>query len=167
MKTELKPCQCGCDTVEIIHIPGKRQMILTCPKCRIIINHKYIRMNPDELRKAIVKAWNTRPIEDILQARITELEGKLESACHSDAHFRNVTKLLQSRITELEKSQVVWHKYPDEKPESGKECLVLFDDGDYILDIYNSNLTWMGILSEYLYRITHWAYLPEPPKGEK
>jgi len=80
MKTELKPCQCGCNTVEIIHIPGKRQMILTCPKCRTTINHKYIRMNPDELRKAIVKAWNTRPIEDALQSRITELEKQVANS---------------------------------------------------------------------------------------
>jgi len=74
---------------------------------------------------------------------------------------------LQQRIMELEKSQVVWHKYPDEKPESGKECLVLFDDGDYFLDTYNNTITWMGCLHEYLEHITHWAYLPEPPKEEK
>lgn len=80
--------------------------------------------------------------------------------------LQSENKALHASIAELERQTVIWHKYPDEKPESGKECLVLFDDGDCFLDTYNGTITWMG-LYEYLEHITHWAYLPEAPKVDK
>jgi len=100
MKTELKPCPfCG-DKVTLednSNLTNHRTVYwVACHNCSDLDTPCYFTASE------VIEDWNTRPLEDALQSRITELEGKLESACHSDAHFRNETKLLQARITELE-----------------------------------------------------------------
>jgi len=50
-----------------------------------------------------IDAWNSRPIEDALQAEIETLTGKLDSAKYSDAQFREKAKLLQAEIDQLRK----------------------------------------------------------------
>jgi len=83
-----------------------------------------------------IDAWNNRPIEDALQARIKELEN----------------------------AAIVWHKYPEEKPIDGRH-LFWDSDGNapHVLpynDIVVRNNP--GVFSTQ----THWAYLPAPPKDE-
>ena len=83
-----------------------------------------------------IDAWNNRPIEDALQARIEELEN----------------------------AAIVWHKYPEEKPIDGR-YLFWDSDGNapHVLpynDIVVRNNP--GVFSTQ----THWAYLPSPPKEQ-
>ena len=101
MKTELKPCPfCGTKPHPV------SADLLTRPcfyyECENKTCHAAEKGWHDTEQEAI-DAWNRRPIEESLQSSISELEGKMESVCHSDAHFRNETKTLQARITEMEK----------------------------------------------------------------
>ena len=143
----------------------------------------------DTEQKAI-DVWNSRPVEDALQSRIAEMEkrafsiyelfGKHDSGDSAEYYLDNldidIRELLckserqQSRITELEKSAVVWHRYPDEKPEKPSEF-----DGMWmnilVNDIYGT--TWIGtcrfigktldVLAPQTTK--YWAYLPTPPEG--
>jgi ribosomal protein S27AE len=74
-----------------------------------------------------------------------------------------VIESLQNKVAELKKSAIVWHKYPDEKPELNVKCLVMFDDGEPIIDSFDG-FYWFDIEKTWVDRITHWAYLPEPPE---
>jgi len=70
---------------------------------------------------------------------------------------------LQGDIEELEKVAIVWHKYPDEKPDMDVKCLVMFDDGEPIISSFDG-FNWWDIEKAWVGRITHWAYLSAPPK---
>jgi ribosomal protein S27AE len=74
-----------------------------------------------------------------------------------------VIESLQNKVAELEMQAIVWHKYPDEKPELNVKCLVMFDDGEPIIDSFDG-FYWFDIEKTWVDRITHWAYLPEPPE---
>ena len=182
-----------------------------------------------DTKQEAIDAWNTRPIEDALQARIAELEYQLanyKAAADGTTHwcaeckmkddriaeleaenaiFRaadyealknaevkpiycakcgdgivvdddgicgvcagaqdGVIQNLQNKVAELKKSAIVWHRYPDEKPELNVKCLVMFDDGEPIIDSFDG-FYWFDIEKTWVDRITHWAYLPEPPREE-
>ena len=104
----------------------------------------------------------------------------------SDTHFvewGEDVDALRSRIEELEKQTIVWHKYPDEKPErpigtlipapvtvlSMLICYKTVDGNEYVTeDLYHwyDNLPHQfGIECENI-TVTRWAYQPEPPREE-
>jgi Lar family restriction alleviation protein len=66
----------------------------------------------------------------------------------------------------LKSSAIVWHKYPDEKPDMDVKCLVMFDDGEPIISSFDG-FYWWDIEKTWVNRITHWAYLPAPPEEAK
>jgi hypothetical protein len=109
--------------------------------------------------------WNTRPIEDALQARIAELETTLQEIHqhYDDTHAEEVNKL-NARIAELKKSAVVWHKYPDEKPQKTDHYLIhcpILNKRHF--DFWHNDIQKWDRYDEY---VIHWAYLPEPPDRE-
>jgi hypothetical protein len=97
---ELKPCPCGAQA-HASEIVGGWMINCRSPKC----GFEAVRDTRDEA----VAAWNTRPVEDALRARIDELETALtaEKKCHylavrligeRDARLEEAGK----RIAELE-----------------------------------------------------------------
>jgi hypothetical protein len=98
----------------------------------------------------IAERWNSRPLEDALR----------------------------SRIAELEKSAIVWHKFDinniNTYPETANMYLTISipERAEYmeIDDESVYNVLWWELYSEEYWNkhnVTHWAYLPEPPKEEK
>lgn len=83
----------------------------------------------------------------------------------NELNLQSENRTLRTRIAELERSAIVWHKYPDEKPDMDVKCLVMFDDGEPIISSFDC-FNWSDIEDAWVGRITHWAYLPEPPKEE-
>ena len=133
MKAKLKPCPfCGSKAQPLY----EEQIEITCSniKCR---------MYPASFAVHI-QQWQSRPIEDALQARITELE----------------------------KQVVVWHNYPEEKPEPSYEyevnipVIIYSMNGCTYFADYNidSGNFWRYGGKEN--NVSHWAYLPEPPREE-
>ena len=134
MSDKLKPCPfCGSEAEPLYD----EQIEITCSNIRC-------RMYPVSFA-VHVSQWNARPIEDSLQARITELE----------------------------KSAVVWHKYPDEKPKPSYENevnipVIIYSKmlgytyfADYNTESGNFWSRGAKIMA------SHWAYLPTPPEGER
>lgn len=141
----------------------------------------------------IAERWNSRPIEDALQARIAELEALLKLVT-PELNSTDVLSALQEifqlrwkdRIAELEKDKillaneycelaqvwqehkckpaVVWHRYPEKKPSLHNTYLVMIEDDDQPTIMFWDDDDWL-IESEVCYKldITHWAYLPAPP----
>ena len=71
---------------------------------------------------------------------------------------------LQARIAELERSAIIWHKYPDEKPDVGKTFLMYwttaYGERTWTLEKrIDDGRHWMEKVKDVV-----WAYLPEPPK---
>ena len=94
------------------------------------------------------------------------------------SNLKKIVKM-QKRITELEKSAVVWHKYPDEKPEKSETS-----DGlawvPYLASVtcgYNPQVEMVFWRDGAWYRcdggyyahnqILYWAGMPAPPEGER
>jgi hypothetical protein len=81
---------------------------------------------------------------------------------------------LQARIAELEKAAVKWHKYPEEKPVNGRYYITYDGENveahfwrggaEYWADMASSE---DDIIINEVHDITHWAYLPAPPKEEE
>ena len=89
----------------------------------------------------VIASWNTHPIEDALQ----------------------------SRIEELEKAAIVWHRFiegKDEPSESGY-YLTLQKISKYHSLVLTEH--WVAVPGYWGTKtaITHWAYLPAPPKEEE
>jgi len=81
MSEELKPCPfCG-EPVEFNKFAEK----VVCEDCGATIYSDY---------------WNTRPIEDALNARIAELEGKIDQLTAHDATERQDDKLPEREVCE-------------------------------------------------------------------
>lgn len=116
-----------------------------------------------------LKDWNTRPIEDALNARIAELE-----AMHDHQHLLDLADemaKLQAENAKLKEQIVTWHKYPDEKPIKQ----------DWYLTSYKGEIRrhfWVGGCIGFDTNPTDipyisplqpqwWAYLPAPPEEEK
>ena len=130
--SNLKPCPfCGKDPNQTTAELGDRPCFYyECenPKCHAA------EWGWHDTEQEAIDAWNNRPIEDALQARIDELEN----------------------------AAIVWHKYPEEKPIDGR-YLFWDSDGNapHVLP-YNDIVVRdnPGVFSTQ----THWAYLPAPPK---
>lgn len=76
---------------------------------------------------------------------------------------------LQARIAELEKSAVVWHRYPEEKPTK-KDLYVVYLSSRNLAreDLWdNDKQRWDHTPEDCQHLITHWAYLPAPPEEAK
>lgn len=74
---------------------------------------------------------------------------------------------MQQRIAELEEA-TRWRKFPDEKPEWGKEVLVLADDGDIRRVRFSCDykwISWGNMRTCESSCITHW--MPQPKKPEE
>lgn len=157
MPEQLKPCP-FCGHTEIRNHNCKTE----CSYCGARVEFVELADCYDKLNAKDRPDWNDRPIEDALQARITELEG--ENA-----------KLKEQIIT--------WHKYPDEKPDR-PQCKTLHRLVDWLtmLILYECNLNGLRFVGRDTY---HWwedsepsfeaemdasitilgfAYLPEPPE---
>jgi hypothetical protein len=67
---------------------------------------------------------------------------------------------LRARVEELEKSQLVWHKWPEEEPEKYGHYLVCDPKaGVFDFSHYHAGNPWEHVLFWY------WAEIPEP-EGE-
>ena len=86
--SELKPCPfCGEKaTLDYSVTPNRKHWFITCDCCGM--------MYQDTLsqRKYVKDGWNTRPIEDALNKRIAELEGKIDQLTAHDAIERQDDK---------------------------------------------------------------------------
>ena len=105
--------------------------------------------------------------------RIAELEA--ENAIFRAADYealKNAEEVneLNARIAELERQAIVWHKYPDEKPDKygwyltsykNQIRLHFWDAKRVFFDTNPTNIPYVSKLQP-----TRWAYLPEPPRGK-
>jgi hypothetical protein len=97
------------------------------------------------------RVWNTRPIEDALQARIAELELILAADKLIEDGWIGRIEAGDKRIAELEAenaklraSAVMWHKYPDEKPPDGTISFIVC----YQIH-YGVNVPMYGLATHY------------------
>jgi len=122
-----------------------------------------------------------------LRTRIVELEHQLENhkaSADGTTHWCAECKMRDDHIAELERSAVVWHKYPDEKPERPM-CKTLPRPVDWKIMLiaertHDNSMVYVKHATYYWDRdgtgffeyqvsegtTTHWAYLPEPPREE-
>ena len=150
----------------------------------------------NDTEEEALKSWNARPIEDALRAEIEELKKDKpilcaecndhilpddEAICGVCANTKKsiITELMEENET-LKAKAIVWHKYPDEKPVNGRfyatkmkyskdvEAHFWRGGGEYWADmLYDERADDIIIKKLDDSDITHWAYLPEPPKEEK
>ena len=96
-----------------------------------------------------IDAWNNRPVEDALQARIDELE-----------------------------KQVEWHLFDIDNVNTYPPCADMYltlsipERTEYreIDDEETYDVLWFELYSEeywHKHNVTHWAYLPAPPQEEE
>jgi len=192
VKMELKPCP-FCGNTDIFFSPHSDWCFCEKDKCP---------------GSAGIEFWQSRPIEDALRTRIAELESLLKLVT-PELNNTDVLSAIQEifqlrwkdRIAELEndkirlaneycelakvwqehecKPDVVWHKYPDEKPDlkpipsTNLHTLlaVVSAGGDpevemVIVEPTEAMLHWRR--ADYGWyapeQILYWAYLPEPPR---
>ena len=85
-----------------------------------------------------------------------------------ESHKKEVEQLLME-IVKLKKAQR-WRKFPDEKPEWGKEVLVLADDGDIRRVRFSCDykwISWGNMRTCESSCITHWMPEPKAPEEAK
>lgn len=72
----------------------------------------------------------------------------------------------KQRIAELEKSAIVWHRYPEEKPPKKDLYVIYFSSRNLAReDLWdNDKQRWDHTPEDSQHLITHWAYLPAPPE---
>ena len=86
MSEELRPCLfCGEDD-DITANLRDGWFYVSCNKCGALTHMFYRR------KSEAIKAWNTRPIEDALNARIAELEAEIDQLTAHDATERKDDK---------------------------------------------------------------------------
>ena len=141
---DLKPCPfCG-------KPPSKTANNIPCfyyecenPKCHAA------EMGWHDTEQEAIDAWNNRPIEDALQARIDELE-----------------------------KQVEWHLFDIDNVNTYPPCTDMYltlsipERTEYreIDDEETYDVLWFELYSEeywHKHNVTHWAYLPAPPQEEE
>jgi hypothetical protein len=135
------------------------------------------------------EAWNTRPIEDALHARIAELEAEkcvlvdqqrevknhlIDKNLHIDSLYEEGYKL-QQRIAELEAAQR-WIPVEERLPEFNKVVAVIdmSDKDSHLCNVYETAIlvevrgdTRFGFIGHSGWDssdVTHWMPLPEPPE---
>jgi hypothetical protein len=142
----------------------------------------------------IAERWNSRPIEDALRSRIAELEALLKLVTpelNSTDVLSAVQEIFQlrwkDRIAELEKDKirlaneycelaqvwqehkckpdVVWHRYPEEKPGKTGYYIIHYTILNRVaFDFWQTDKSQWDKYGEY---ITHWTYMPaSPEEGE-
>lgn len=113
---ELKPCPfCESKNIELVRIGNEhtksRKVRIKCRKCRFARIDASLRHGHEWIENCAIAAWNSRPIEDELNKRITELEEEnrlLSSAfhesetIHGDGSLSGSIVKMQRRIEELE-----------------------------------------------------------------
>ena len=145
--SDLKPCPfCGKDPNQTTAELGDRPCFYyECenPKCHAA------EMGWHDTEQEAIDAWNNRPIEDALQARIDELE-----------------------------KQVEWHLFDIDNVNTYPPCADMYltlsipERTEYreIDDEETYDVLWFELYSEeywHKHNVTHWAYLPAPPKEEE
>jgi hypothetical protein len=72
----LEPCpHCKCETIK--HTKSVDRVILWCPTCGHSIDALQGKHTYHEVLDALALLWNSRPLEDALQARIASLEAEV------------------------------------------------------------------------------------------
>ena len=147
--SDLKPCPfCGKEPNQATAELGDRPCFYyECenPKCHAA------EMGWHDTEQEARDAWNNRPIEDALQARIAELERKKEQLLEID-HQR------VQYVRKLEKAAVVWHNYPEEKPDKTGYCIIYYTILNRVaFDFWHNDKQEWDKYGEY---ILAWAYLP-------
>jgi hypothetical protein len=134
---------------------------------------------PNSVRTVALEQWNSRPIEDALNARIAELEaenaGLKERVAMLDvtAVFKSLgemgyieqTNKLHARIAELEAAQR-WIPVSERLP-FGEKVLVLWKDRTIHLDwtfLDGGGYYWWNSGQS---NVTHWMPLPQPPEVQE
>jgi hypothetical protein len=165
---ELRPCPfCGSLAESALYQDDRW---IECPRCQQGISGDADCITAE----ALIDIWNTRPIEDALQARIAELELILAADKLIEDGWIGRIEAGDKRIAELEAenaklraSAVMWHKYPDKKPWAGGEWLILLDGVEKIavwtygrFEIQSEEYPINNNL------ISHWRELPTPPEEQ-
>jgi BMFP domain-containing protein YqiC len=152
-------------------------LIKACPFCGFDTiceeNHLIICLNCGTSNH--ISEWNTRPIEDALQARIAELEKQSEhwhrlyqikSDLLDKSEYETID-VLNNRITELESKQR-WIPVSEKKPLNGVDVFGYFNNGDYykfdIVCYYAAEDVWTA--DDHVLRrgaVTYWFEMPELP----
>jgi len=108
-----------------------------------------------------------------LEAENAALERKKEQLLEIDYQRVEVVRKLQTKVDELQtenaelrKTAVVWHKYPDDKPDVGKTFLMYwttaYGEQTWMLEKrIDDGRHWMEKVKDVT-----WTYLPAPPKEE-
>jgi hypothetical protein len=153
METIYKPCPfCGSRDIQIVELimgdgPGGAHVI-RCNSCPCTLDT--VLYTEEEIKDG-VDDWNHRVAETGMKIDIIDLV--------------NENKEQKKRITELEKSALVWHKYPDEKPPTDGRYLFWDSDGNapHVLP-YNDIVVRDN---PYVFSTqTHWAGIPSTPEEQ-
>lgn len=163
MENDLKPCPfCGQDQKISVSNRGEKHS----QKCECGGSWLGLGVN---LKEESEEAWNTRPIEDALRARIAELEIDVASLEYLDGEAEigaseivGQLKKASARIAELEAAHR-WISVGDRLPDYPCECMVVSDyRGDRQVLICEWNGDWRTVGW-----VTYWMPLPEPPEAVK
>jgi len=123
--SDLKPCP-FCGSTNLHHTETSIFNAVWCRDCGAMVD-----MDDGDA----IKLWNTRPIEDALQARIAELEAQLR-----------------------------WIPVSERLPEENGQYLIFWEckHGKGIeIDAYSTSLGWHDVYSDLH---THWMPLPNLPE---
>jgi hypothetical protein len=104
------------------------------------------------------RRWQTRPIEDALQARIAELTECIGSQM-ADVYT------LKARIAKLEAAQR-WIPVSERLPEDMRNVLGLSRNAQLVVSYIDEYKMWYAPGADML-RVTHWMPLPQPPEVQQ
>lgn len=187
--SELKPCPfCGKETAEV-ECDGAFWWV-KCQSCGASGHVYWFILNNGNARDIVIDNWNTRPIEDALNARIAELELRLDVyngnmydvVVDENAKLEAQVVILKGmnfdfagslfkankRIAELE-AERRWIPVSERLPERDGFYLVL-ENVNQVAGYYH----WCKVFGwntdggrTNIQSVTHWMPLPEPPEVEK
>lgn len=225
MNNNLKPCPfCGSEAIIKTNTGNIETASWFWVECKND-ECEYINISPCKTQEQAETDWNTRPLEDALQARIAELDKEIETwkagnklmcdtamkqnhefrltmryanetielkkrieelenivanyqaAADGTTHWCAECKMKDDRIAELEK-QVEWHLFDIDNVDTYPPCADMYltlsiPERTEYREIDNEetyDVLWFELYSEeywHKHNVTHWAYLPAPPKEEK
>ena len=165
MSDELKKCPfCGSELV-IYHSAGD-VTVVRCGDCGARVDA------PMGLYRNAHAAWNTRPLEDALQARIDDLEGEIEPKRITLESSVLANKELNQRIATLEE-QLRWRPVSDDNLPNDNERVDVLWCGRPYQGHHVASIPQWTVGGIYFHRqngyeeITHWRPIPElEVKGE-
>jgi len=166
--SELKPCPfCG-------RQPYESGGYVSCHTELCLANADY-----HEPAIGPITDWNTRPIEDALNARIAELSQAVGlittmkptmvmDANHPLDMVREVGEHVTARIAELEAAQR-WIPVSERLPEPYTRVLACIKSGYMEVDyMYSEPIVDVGSADfNSLDNVTHWMPLPQPPEVQE